>query len=148
MAWSKLKAKIEDRFATSLRKRVAIHMTSYHEAGWLEGRGWLLIDKEQLPLAATLPYGAPRASGEHDRPSLHAVLVAYLDLSLAGALASEEPIHRALAMIDRRLGRRRFEGLRLGDNEHPIVRQLYEVRAAAEEWRTSESPSAGGLTSA
>ena len=148
MSWSKLKAKVEDRFATSLRKRVAIHMTSYHEAGWLEGRGWLLIDKKEVPLAATLPYGSPRASGEHDRPSLHAVLVSYLDQSIAAAMASEEPIHRALAMIDRRLGRRRFEGLRLGDSEHPIVRQLYEVRAAAEGWRKSESPSAGGLTRA
>ena len=145
MSWSKLKGKIEDRFAPSLRKRVSIHITSYHEAGWLEGRGWLLVDKTEVPLASTLPYQAARASGEHDRPSLHAVLVRYLDLSVAAALASQEPVHRALAMIDRRLGRRRFEALRPASGEHPTVRRLYDLRAEVEEWG---SVSAGGLTSA
>ena len=145
MSWSKLKSKIEDRFAPSLKKRVSIHITSYRDAGWLEGRGWLLVDKTEVPLASTLPYGMPRTSGEHDRPSLHAVLVSYLDLSLAAALASSEPIHRALAMIDRRLGRRRFDALRFPTSEHPTVRRLYDLRAEAESWAPV---SAGGLTSA
>jgi hypothetical protein len=58
-----------------------------------------------------------------------------LDLSIDQALTSPDPVHRALAMIDRRLGRRRFERLVLSANEHTWVRQLYGLRAAAEDWR-------------
>ena len=148
MSWSRLKSKVEDRFAASLKKRLAIHITSYHDAGWLEGRGWLQIAKRQMILASTQPYDVPQPPGTHHRPSLHAVLVGYLDLSVAAALASDEPIHRALAMVDRRLGRRRFEALALGQDEHPVVRELYELRAEAEQWRATSAPQPGGLTSA
>ena len=137
MAWSRLKSKIEERFAASLRKRVTIHITSYHDAGWLEGRGWLLIDGTELPLASTQPYGVERAPGQHDRPSFHQALADYLDLSISHAIASKDPMQRGLAMIDRRLGRRRFEALQLSPEEHPVVRQLYELRASAEEWSPS-----------
>jgi hypothetical protein len=110
-------------------------MTSYRDAGWLEGRGWLLIDKTELAVASTRPYGTERALGDHNRPSFHASLATYLDLSIPQALASDDPLHRALAMIDRRLGRRRFEALLLAPDEHMIVRKLYELRADAEQWR-------------
>jgi hypothetical protein len=145
MSWSRLKSKIEDRIAEPLRRRVSIHITSYRDAGWLEGRGWLLVDKTEIPLASTQPFGEPRIPGQHDRPSIHDVLVGYLDLTVAAALQAKEPIHRALAMIDRRLGRRRFEALQLTNDEHPVVRQLYELRGEAERWRVL---SPGGLTRA
>jgi hypothetical protein len=56
MAWTRLKAKIEERFAGSLGGRVSIHMTSYRGAVSEGGRGWLLIDHTELPLAA-IPFG-------------------------------------------------------------------------------------------
>ena len=137
MSWSRLKAKIEERFAPSLRDRVAVHFTSYRGAVSEAGRGWLLIDQSELPLAAIQLFNAPRAPGQHDHWTFHDALVAYLDLRLEDALRAAEPLHRALAMIDRRLGRRRFEALRLAPDEHPWVRQLYELRGSAEHWRAS-----------
>jgi hypothetical protein len=135
MAWSRLKAKIEDRFAPSLAKRVSVHLTSYRGAVSEGGRGWLLVDQEEVPLASIQPYGDDRAPGQHDEWTLHDALAGYLDLALPGALASEEPVHRALALIDRRLGRRRFEGLHLGPDEPPVVVRMYRLRAEAEGWR-------------
>jgi hypothetical protein len=88
-------------------------------------------------LARIQPHGEPRAPGQHDQWSIHDGLTAYLDLKIDQALISPEPLHRALAMIDRRLGRRRFEALKLSANEHPWVRQLHELRASAEQWRGS-----------
>src|SRR5436189_4300420 len=107
MAWSRLKAKIEKRFALSLRDRVAVHFTSYRGAVSEAGRGWLLIDKTELPLAAIQPFDAARAPGQHDHWTFHDALVAYLNLRLEDALRAADPLHRALAMVDRRLGRRR-----------------------------------------
>lgn len=137
MSWSQLKAKIEERFAPSLRARVSVHMTSYRGAVSEGGRGWLLIDQAEVPLARIQPHGESRVAGEHDQWSLHDGLTSYLDLKIDQALVSPDPLHRALAMVDRRLGRRRFEALKVSADEHPWVRQLHELRAAAEQWRGS-----------
>jgi hypothetical protein len=137
MAWSRLKAKIEERFAPNLTQRVSIHLTSYRGAVSEGGRGWLQVGQEEIPLASIQPCCAERVPGRHDEWSLHDALAAYLNLALADALASEEPIHRALALIDRRLGRRRFEDLRLVPNEHPLVQRLYQLRAETEGWRAT-----------
>jgi len=137
MSWSRLKAKIEDRFAPSVRGRVSVHMTSYRDAVSEGGRGWLLIDQTELRLAVIQPFDATLGPGQHNQWSLHDALAAYLDLKLDQALIAPDPLHRALAMIDRRLGRGRFESLKLSPDEHPWVRQLHELRAAAERWRAS-----------
>jgi len=134
MAWSQLKAKIEERFAPSLANRVSIHLTSYRGAVSEGGRGWLLVDREEIPLASIQPFGAKREPGEHDEWSLHDALADYLNLGLADALRAEDPVHRAIAFIDRRLGRRRFEELELPASEHPLVLRLYRLRAEVEGW--------------
>ena len=137
MSWSRLKAKIEDRFAPSVRGRVSVHMTSYREGVSEGGRGWLLIDETELPLATIQSFDATLGAGQHNQWSLHDALAAYLDLKIDQALIAAEPLHRALAMIDRRLGRRRFEALKLSAAEHPWVRQLHRFRAGAEQWQDS-----------
>jgi hypothetical protein len=52
----------------------------------------------------------------------------YPSLSLAEALESDDFVHRALAMLDRRLGQRRLASLELRADEHPLVSQLLEFR--------------------
>jgi len=39
---------------------------------------------------------------------------------------------RAFAMLDSRLGKRRLRTLRLANDEHPLVRQFYDLRCEAE----------------
>lgn len=57
----------------------------------------------------------------------------YLQLSVDDTLQSGNPLVRALAMLDRRLGKRRLQLLRLqGGVEHPVVRQFLGLRLQAE----------------
>jgi hypothetical protein len=56
----------------------------------------------------------------------------YLDLSIDDALQSDDPIIRALAMLDRRVGKRRLAKMELIEAEHPLVRQFYNLRSEAE----------------
>jgi hypothetical protein len=66
----------------------------------------------------------------------------YPSLSLDEALASDDFVHRAFAMLDRRLGQRRLAALDPGPEEHPLVRQLLDFRKKAEkESRGSRSSS-------
>ncbi|MBX7245681.1 MAG: hypothetical protein K1X53_09280 [Candidatus Sumerlaeaceae bacterium] len=46
-------------------------------------------------------------------------------------LKSENPLLRALSMLDRKVGKRRLKSLNAKE-EHPLVRQLYEFRCKAE----------------
>jgi hypothetical protein len=137
MAWSRLKAKIEDLFAESLRGRVTIHMTSYRGGVSEGGRGWLLIEQTEVPLATIQPSSSEPGPGAHNQWSLHDALTGYLDLPLAAALTSSDPVQRGLALIDRRLGRRRFEALQISAEEPPVVVRLYQLRAQAEGWRSA-----------
>jgi hypothetical protein len=56
---------------------------------------------------------------------------------LRRALESTNVLIRALALIDRRLGRRRFEALRLARGEHDLVRLFQSLRVSAEGWEPS-----------
>jgi hypothetical protein len=65
-----------------------------------------------------------------------AALWSSLQLSIEDALRSEDAIIRGLAIIDRRLGKRRYMKLGAAQVGHPFVRQLYELRGDAENWPT------------
>lgn len=56
----------------------------------------------------------------------------YPTLTVEQALASENLVHRALAMVDRRLGQRRLRILELRTDEHPLVVGLYRFRCEVE----------------
>ncbi len=77
------------------------------------------------------------AQGVLTRWDFNQALFDYLNLSLEDALAASNIVIRALAMLDRRLGRRRFEKIQISGDEHPLVRGLYELRGMAEDWSTS-----------
>jgi hypothetical protein len=59
-------------------------------------------------------------------------LADYLTLSLDDALASDNLVHRALAVLDGRLGKRRLRSLELRADEHPLVKQLLDFRCRVE----------------
>ncbi len=70
--------------------------------------------------------------GVYDRGDCNRLLASYLHLSVDDALRSDEVLIRALAMLDSRLGKRRLRTLHLADDEHPLVRQFYDLRCEAE----------------
>ncbi len=55
----------------------------------------------------------------------------YLSLSMDDILKSENPLIRALGMVDRRLGRRRLKTMDVSQ-EHQLVQRLYRLRCDAE----------------
>jgi len=56
----------------------------------------------------------------------------YLTLSIDEALNDADPIIRAIAMLDRRLGKRRLKEIVVDDQTHFLVKQLYTRRCEAE----------------
>jgi hypothetical protein len=59
-------------------------------------------------------------------------LASYLTLSVDDALASDYLVHRALAVLDARLGKRRLRSIELRGDEQPLVRELLDFRCEAE----------------
>lgn len=141
MQWSQLKHRIEEQFAPGLGGRLQIHYTVYRNLTEGDGRAWLTWDKEELFSRADLPsretLDAPFEPHAEFYDSARGVLGAlhdYLRTPFTELLTSPEPLLRALALADRRLGRRRFEKLTAADLPHPLVRRVYDLRAAAEGW--------------
>ena len=59
-------------------------------------------------------------------------LESYLSLSIDDALSSSNPLIRALAIADRRVGKRRLQSLRIGPREHALVREMFAIRCDVE----------------
>ena len=73
-----------------------------------------------------------RRAGQYDDYSALADLEEYLSLSIEEALSSPSPLIRGLALIDRRVGKRRLRAIGPMNAEHPLVRELYELRCEAD----------------
>jgi hypothetical protein len=73
-----------------------------------------------------------RRTGEYDDHGALVDLEAYLFLPIDEALRSPSPLVRALAVVDRRVGKRRLRALGAGPLEHPLVRTLYLLRCEVE----------------
>lgn len=92
-------------------------------------------DPEQAPRYCMLEKTAwdiVHKQGVFVRWELNRALFDSLSLSVDDMLRSENGIIRALAMLDRRLGKRRLRALMLPDDELPLVRTLYALRCEAE----------------
>jgi hypothetical protein len=73
-----------------------------------------------------------RRAGEQTDDEVLDELAESLSLSLEGALSSPSPLVRGLALLDRRLGKRRLRQLAFGVREHPLVQALYRIRCEAD----------------
>lgn len=160
MRWTKLKQKVESRFADSVRGRVQIGSTQYRKPRSEGGRGWIRVDGEEIANFSTVDSGQIHGSvfhetsaqdypkhagpksedraegnlverGEFSRYDLHEACFTALNLGIDDALSSHHPLIQALAVLDRRLGKRRLraDDLHL---EHPLPRFLLQLRRRAE----------------
>jgi hypothetical protein len=75
---------------------------------------------------------ALRRAGEYDDYSARVDLESYLSLSIEDALRSPSPLIRALAVVDRRVGKRRLQSLAPMTSEHPLVTELFRTRCEAD----------------
>lgn len=141
MKWSKLKHRTESMFADSVRGRVQLFTTQYRGGesiiNGFERRSWITIDgKPIVNMHRFLHDGDVYA--DHGDPrrfeiglftwwDLPAAAFEYIHMSVDEALATENTLIRAFAMLDRRLGRRRLKLLN-PEVEIPLVAQLLRFR--------------------
>ena len=149
MQWSKLKSRILDLISPELRARVDFHVTSYRKSHDGADKVWIVVDGAKI--FSCNYYHSERATaaafysglrGEQiksclDELEIHAprdfgqAMRLYLELPIADALLSTNPLIRAFAIIDRRLGKRTLERLEISDSEHSLVKAFYELRCAS-----------------
>lgn len=146
MRWSKLKALTEERFAPSVAGRVEIFSTRYGDCSC--GRAWITVDGREVASFCTraAALGSARGvvprrgklghgklgHGELSRQDAYAACWAFVhDLSIGAALGDSDPLVQTLAVLDRRVGRRRLDALD-ATRLHPLAQELLRVRRAAE----------------
>jgi len=157
MKWSKLKKRVEDSFAESVKGHVQIYSTHYQCSC---GRGWITVDGEELVDLSTmltgLIYGCayheatktecathPAVSdeerqpgnlsepGEFSRFDLHEACGEYIHSSVNDSLSSKHPLIVSLAVLNAKVGKGRLKKL-AEQKLHPLTRALLKLRLQAE----------------
>jgi hypothetical protein len=129
-------------------------MAGYRKAYEGRGRAWLTVDGREAASFCEFDFenawrdegrregatGRPftnsahatiRSAGVRDKSDLLDALGTCIGSSIEQLLASADPLVRALAMLDRRLGKRRLANL-VVTSEHPLVVKLHRLRCEEE----------------
>lgn len=144
-SWSNMRKVLEtDRLCPALRGRVTYFMTCYHDAHDDEGRFCIRVDgREYLNSHQWNHYdsaGNYRTPAQHDRDgsfcqcqALKAIYIYLDELTIDEALASDSALIRLLAVLDRRVGKRRMPQLAEDMRGEPEWLQFfYRLRLEAE----------------
>ncbi|MBM4027823.1 MAG: hypothetical protein FJ280_20845 [Planctomycetes bacterium] len=148
MKWSQLRARIESLWVDSVRGRIQIGSTAYGRSS--DGRGWITVDGQEIIVMTWSnaeswryprdPEGQERwadavrqahAANMFSRGEWHGALFDYLSMSMDEILKSDNPLIRAIGMLDARLGKRRLRKLDVS-RENALVQRLYYLRCDAE----------------
>jgi len=159
MRWSKLKSEVESRFCDSMKKRVSINSTAYGACSC--GHAWITLDKVLIANFCTRAYynniyyekrgeveeireknkkydNLENTYGELSRQDVYESCWAYIhDLSIEQAVLSDNPLIQSLAMIDKRLGKRKLKEIDM-NLLHPLAVRLLKERIEAEKINKKE----------
>ena len=157
--WSGLRTKVEKLFAPAVRGRTKLKVVRYRRAHDAEGRWALELDGIETGGIGDIPAhlaerteierlqrdrdespGAVqpearrrlRAEGKHSLEEFYASLESYIGLSIQDARASEDVLIRALAILDRRFGKRRLTELASSPPKQPLELACLRFRLEAE----------------
>ena len=135
MQWSQVKAQLDSRLAASLKNRVRVEVTRYRRAHDAEGRWAIVVDDVQIAGIGCIPADQLEASaieavrmerGEyspevdseaqarvaadasHTVPMFYGAVGQFLQMPIDDALVSADGLIRCLALMDRRVGKRRL----------------------------------------
>lgn len=157
MRWSKLKFLIQDRFADSLKGRVNINSTAYGNCSC--GHAWITLDKEIIANFCTRAHWNRKCYdyeksqyintdlteeekkryrnqfveyGDFSRQDLYKSCWAFIhNLTIEGALKSNNILIQSLALLDKRVGKRRLKKID-PDKLYPLARKLFSERISAD----------------
>ena len=146
MQWSKLKTRIKDFICPELKDRIDFFVTSYRESHDGADKVWITVDGEKVFECKHYPYEWAEADAYysglrknevktllrekeiHSPRNFGEAMRVYLELPIEEALKSSDPLVKALAVIDRRIGKRTLAKLELSDSEHSLIQMFYELR--------------------
>lgn len=149
MQWSKLKSRIKSLISPEVRDRIDFHLTSYRESHDGADKVWITIDGERIfdckyylsERATAYAYldglrgneikSALIDAGIHSPRDFGCAMRAYLDMPPGEALKSSDPIVRAFAIVDRRVGKRTLAKLDLSGCDHALVNAFYRLRRSS-----------------
>ena len=158
MQWSKLKSRVEESFADSIKGRIKIFTTAYRRQDEIS-RSWVVIDgKQEISLtdnASWWEQGAyfheltptdclqHQAISEGDRTegkihehgefsSYDFKIMAFESLSLSAldCISSEHPLLRTLGVLNKKIGKAKVKALE--KDKHPMVAYFAKFRTKAE----------------
>jgi hypothetical protein len=148
MKWSKLKSRVKDFICPELRGRIDFHVTSYRESHDEADKVWITVDGQRVFSCKHYPYERAATAafyrglrGQELKESLREkeihspkdfgdAMRRYMDMPIGEALQSSDPLIKALAIVDRRVGKRTLGVLEISDSEHSLVRAFYSLRLA------------------
>jgi hypothetical protein len=156
MQWSKLKTRVKGFICPELKDRIDFHVTRYRKAHSWISESWITVNGEKIFDCGSRTYAREAAyewlsSKEssdvegrdlnmqetlkrreiHEPQHMGEAMRAYLDLPIDEALKSDNPFIKALALVDRRVGKRTIEKLEIDNAEHSLVKAFYELRCAS-----------------
>jgi hypothetical protein len=147
MQWSKLKSRVKDFISPELKDRIDFHLTSYRRSHDEADKVWITIDGERIFSCKHYPYefgerqlvwfdglnseqaiNALNQKEVHNPKEFGEAMRVYLDLPVEEALRSRNPFIKAFALVDRRVGQRTIEKIKISDFEHSLVKAFYNLR--------------------
>ena len=144
--WSKLKSRVKSRITPALRDRIDFHLTSYRASHDGADKVCITIDGKRIFSCkhyqhewATFAAFRSGLRGDEVKSALREVQIhgpgdfgnalrAYLTMPVRVALSSDDPLIRAFAIVDRRVGKRTLARLDLSDCDHALVKAFFELR--------------------
>lgn len=118
MRWSKIKERTADFLCEELCGRLQFYLTSYDKEHRERGRGWVTLDGDEIF----------SANGAEERQRFYETIVNYPNMAVEEALLSPDPLICALAIADRRVGKRRLQTMKDTNPTHPLVATVLAAR--------------------
>ncbi|HEX8491386.1 MAG TPA: hypothetical protein VF658_00965 [Pyrinomonadaceae bacterium] len=149
MQWSKLKTRVKAFICPRLKDRIDFHITSYRESHDGADKVWITVDGEKIFSCQHYPHERAEAEAYwaglseeevksqlaqeeiHSPRNFGEAMRVYLDSPIHEALQSFDPLVKAFAIVDRRVGERTLSKLKISDSEHSLVKAFHELRCAS-----------------
>jgi hypothetical protein len=153
MIWSKKHRLFRGRLAPTLKSHVALRTTGYRGAYEERGRTWIEYDGEEILSFCDFVHenrwselgrdlDAVAKDGVFSKSDFGRALGLFLQMGVEEALDSQDRIILALAMVDRKVGKRRL--LKLAETiEVEPVKTLLNLRMRAEQLRKAVQVTTG-----
>ena len=141
MQWSKLRYLFNDHLAPELRGRIDVHSAAYKSGG----RTWISFDGEEIACVQA-PGFTRQVFGHSTCPDLHNgqtlelgdAIYTLVHTSIDDCLTSSNPLVRAIALLDRRCGKRRID--LLAAQRSAVLPSFDAALLAARELANGRSP--------